>query len=90
VTRPHPGLDRAHQELAAARLLESAGFPAQAVSRAYYAAFYAAEVALPRLGETRSNHAGLISAFIRLAVRDGDCDERAGRSRLHNRSRPTS
>jgi uncharacterized protein (UPF0332 family) len=79
VTRPDPGLDRAHQELAAARLLAEAGFPAQAVSRAYYAAFYAAEVALLRLGETRSKHAGVISAFIRLAVRDGDCDERAGR-----------
>ena len=79
MTPPDRGLDRAHQELAAARLLQESGFAAQAVSRAYSAAFYAAEVALLRLGETRSKHAGLIAAFIRLVVRNGDCDERAGR-----------
>lgn len=48
------GLPRARQELAAARVLIEQGFPAQAVSRSYYAAFYAAEAALLLLGETRS------------------------------------
>jgi uncharacterized protein (UPF0332 family) len=79
MTDADPRLIRAHQEVAAARLLAEQGFPAQAVSRAYFAAFYAAEAALLALSETRSRHAGVISAFIRLVVRDGGCDERAGR-----------
>jgi uncharacterized protein (UPF0332 family) len=70
---------RAHEELRAARVLQTAGLPAQAVSRAYYAAFYAAEAALLRLGETRSKHSAVIAAFVQLAVRGGACDERAGR-----------
>jgi hypothetical protein len=37
------GLERCWEELAAARLLASEGFEAQAVSRAYFAAFFAAE-----------------------------------------------
>jgi uncharacterized protein (UPF0332 family) len=71
-------LVRAREEVAAAGLLANAGFPAQAVSRAYFAAFYAAEAALMHLGEAPSKHAGVIAAFARLVVRDGGCDERAG------------
>lgn len=55
------------------------GFPAQAVSRAYYAAFYAAESALLVLGETRSKHSGVISAFHRLVVHDGGLEPEIGR-----------
>lgn len=55
------------------------GSRAQAVSRAYFATFYAAEAALLHLGETRSKHSGVIAAFVALAVRDGGCDEHAGR-----------
>jgi uncharacterized protein (UPF0332 family) len=73
------GVARARTELAAARLLVDNGFGAQAVSRAYYAAFYAAEAALLRLGETRAKHSGVVSAFGRLLVRDRGVDERAGR-----------
>lgn len=73
------GLDRAHQELDAARLLAHAGFGPQAVSRAYYAAFYAAEVALLELGVTRSRHSGVIAAFIRHAVHDDALDDNVGR-----------
>jgi uncharacterized protein len=73
------GLDRCWEELEAARLLGSKGFPAQAVSRAYFAAFYAAEVALLALGETRSKHSGVVSAFIHLLVRTGQLDEEIGR-----------
>ena len=70
---------RAHRELAAAELLTRNGFGAQAVSRAYYAAFYAAETALLAIGESRSKHAGVIAAFARLVVRDHGADETAGR-----------
>ena len=74
-----PRLKRAHEELRAARVLQTAGFPAQAISRAYLAAFYAAEAALLHLGETRSKHSGVVAAFVQLVVRAGACDERAGR-----------
>ena len=46
-------LARAHTELEAARVLVGAGFLDQATSRAYYAAFFAAEAALLTLGESR-------------------------------------
>jgi uncharacterized protein (UPF0332 family) len=62
---------RGDTELLAARHLEEAGFSAQATSRAYYAAFYAAEAALLSLGETRSKHSGVISAFGLFVVKQG-------------------
>ncbi|MGQ0575341.1 MAG: HEPN domain-containing protein [Pseudonocardia sp.] len=73
------GLPRSRQELAAARVLIDQGFPAQAVSRSYYAALYAAEAALLILGETRSKHSGVISAFHRLVVHDGGLEPVIGR-----------
>jgi uncharacterized protein (UPF0332 family) len=73
------GIARARQELAAARLLAGNGFGAQAVSRAYYAAFYAAEAALLHVGETRAKHSGVVSAVARLLVLERRLDERAGR-----------
>jgi uncharacterized protein (UPF0332 family) len=73
------GLRRARQELAAAELLAGSGFRAQAVSRAYYASFYAAEAVLVDLGETRARHSGVVAAFGQLVVRDRGLDERAGR-----------
>jgi uncharacterized protein (UPF0332 family) len=54
-------------------------FGAQAVSRAYYAAFYAAEQALASLGESRSKHPGVIAAFGRLVVRERGLEEGIGR-----------
>ena len=68
-------MTRSRQEIEAARLLADAGFAAQAVSRAYYAAFYAAEQALGSLGESRSKHSGVIAAFSKVAVREGLDDE---------------
>ncbi len=65
---------RGDTELLAARHLEEAGFSAQATSRAYYAAFYAAEAALLSLGETRSKHSGVLSAFGLLVVKQGGFD----------------
>jgi len=72
-------LARSRQELEAARLLAEGDFGAQAISRAYYAAFYAAEQALASLGESRSKHSGVISAFGRHVVREGGLDEGIGR-----------
>ena len=74
-----PGLERCREELAAARLLAGKGFEAQAVSRAYFAAVFAAEAAVLALGETRSKHSGVVSAFVHLLVRGGQLDEAIGR-----------
>jgi uncharacterized protein (UPF0332 family) len=72
-------LIRSREEIEAARLLGERGFGSQAVSRAYYAAFYAAEQALASLGETRSKHSGVIAAFGRLVVREGGLEDETGR-----------
>jgi len=72
-------LKRSRQELEAARLLASSGFSVQAVSRAYYAAFCAAEEALLALGETRSKHSGVFAAFESRIVREGGIDPAIGR-----------
>lgn len=55
------------------------GFGRQAISRAYFAVFYAAEAALLLLGETGSKHAGVIAAFGKLVVREGGLSEEVGR-----------
>ena len=65
---------RAEEELRAARHLAGGGFAAQAVSRSYFAAFYAAEAALLELGETRSKHSGVVAAFVRLVAPEADRD----------------
>lgn len=72
-------LSKSRQELDAARLLAEKGFGRQAVSRAYFAAFYAAEATLSLMGETRSKHAGVIAAFGKLFVREGGLSEEVGR-----------
>jgi uncharacterized protein len=72
-------LSRSRQEIGAARLLADGDFAAQAISRAYYAAFYAAEHALASLGESRSKHSGVIAAFGKLVIREGGFDEQIGR-----------
>jgi uncharacterized protein (UPF0332 family) len=56
-------LAQAQARLAAARLLLSQGFAEDAVSRAYYAMFYAAESLLEGEGLKFSSHAAVISAF---------------------------
>jgi uncharacterized protein (UPF0332 family) len=65
---------QARTELGAARALEATGFGAQAIVHAYYACFFAAEGAILALGETRSKHAGVISAFGQLVVKAGTFD----------------
>jgi uncharacterized protein (UPF0332 family) len=71
-------VERARDELDAARHLAVGGFAAQAISRAYYAAFYAAQAALAALGEVRSRHSALIAAFGKLVVREGGLAVEAG------------
>lgn len=63
---------------AAADTLASAGFEEQSISRAYYAAFYAAEAALLTVGETRSKHSGVIAAFGRVVIKEGGMNPDAG------------
>lgn len=75
-----PRLARSREELEAARVLVDREFFAQATSRAYYAAFYAAGEALFVLGETRSRHSGVVAAFAHLVVREGTVDEAVGRA----------
>jgi len=72
-------LARARREIGAAHALADGGFTSQAVSRAYYAAFYAAEAALLAVGETRSKHGGVISAFGKYVVQRGGLDGGHGR-----------
>lgn len=79
MTSVEDGLNRGRQELAAAALLADNGFAAQAVSRAYYAAFYASETALQHIGVTRSKHSGVVAAVARVLVRDHGLTPDAGR-----------
>jgi uncharacterized protein (UPF0332 family) len=72
-------LARSRREIEAAQLLAEGGFGSQAISRAYYAAFYAAEHAVVSLGETRSKHSGVIAAFGKFVVREGGVPEDIGR-----------
>lgn len=72
-------LTRAHQELRAAQALLDGGFPSQALSRAYLAAFHAASAALMSIGETPHTRTGVISAFGRRIVSEGGFDHEVGR-----------
>jgi len=62
------GTALSREELDAARNLVDSGFPRQAISRAYYAAFYAARAALEAAGEpSPKTHGGMRSRFSDLA-----------------------
>lgn len=78
-----PGVDaelrRSRDELGASAALIEAGFPDQAASRAYYAAFHSASGALRCLGEARSKHSGVLSAFGRIVIKEGGLDPECGR-----------
>lgn len=64
-------LSKARQKLSASRDLLRQGHPEDAVSRAYYVMFYAAEALLDGEGLRFSSHAGVISAFGRLFAKTG-------------------
>ena len=62
---------RARQSLVAARDLARLGHHRDAVSRAYYAVFYAARRAVQDAGSTAGTHRGVASEFGRLLVQTG-------------------
>lgn len=69
-------LRKAQRYLESARLLREAGDCDSAVSRAYYAAFYLAEVLLDALGRSFSSHRAVISAFGQEFAKTGRLDTR--------------
>jgi uncharacterized protein (UPF0332 family) len=73
-------LEASRTELAAARHLIQGGFSSQAVSRAYYAAFRAAKVAIEELGEKRTKHGGVISAFSSRLIKEEGLEVEAGKT----------
>ena len=72
------GLERSRRELEAAEVLLRGDFFEQAISRAYFACFYTAEMALFTLGETQSGHAAMIAAFGRRVIREGGLQPKIG------------
>lgn len=73
-------VDRAREEIRAARALQQAGFPSQAVSRSFYAAAHVASAALLVVGETPATEAGVVAAFGRRVVGDGGVEYEDGRT----------
>lgn len=73
-------LDRAREELRAARSLLDSGFPSQAIPRAYYAGLQVATATLLVLGERPTTDAGVIAAFGRRVVGGGGVDHEASRT----------
>lgn len=61
--RVKAGLARSHDKLAVAKAVLAAGYPADAVSPAYYAVFHAAEALLLVEGDEPRSHEGLKSLF---------------------------
>ncbi len=72
-------LERAEQSLEAAKELTANGFYDFAASRAYYAAFYAANAALLSDGLEFSKHSGVIASVHQRLVKTGKLDKQQGR-----------
>ena len=64
-------LNRAHQDLQAVQSIFDDGYYNIAVSRAYYAMFYAATALLASKDIARSRHSGVVSAFGEYFVKTG-------------------
>jgi len=64
-------LERSHARLEAARHLMAGGHWSDAISRAYYAMFFAARALLIAKGVEVRTHAGLAGKLYELYVRDG-------------------
>jgi uncharacterized protein len=64
-------LDRAYQDLQAARSNLPQGFYRVSITRAYYAMFYAASALLASEGISRSKHSGVHAAFGERFVKGG-------------------
>jgi uncharacterized protein (UPF0332 family) len=72
-------LNRAHEEIRAARALLAAGFPSQALSRAYLAGFHAAGAALVAVDQLPATRTGVVSTFGRQIVAERGFDHEIGR-----------
>ena len=85
----NPLLIRANSTLGAATVLHNEGFFGDAVSRAHYAAFYAAKAAIGQAGRDAHTHEGVHATFNRIHVRDGTVPTEVGKllSRLFERRR---
>ena len=66
-----------------AELLEREGYFPEAMVRAYYAAFYAARVAIREEGQDAFTHKGVLVAFNLLFVKPGRLDREVGRQLRH-------
>lgn len=73
-------LEKAREKLRAASELLRDGFDEDAVSRAYYAAFHAAQAVLLTEGLTASTHQGLVNLFGLHLVKTGKFEKRFGKS----------
>ena len=71
-------LERAAEELRAARALRAAGFPSQALARAAEAGLQAARGALTAVGEAPPTAAAVVAAFTRRVVVRGGLDPAHG------------
>ena len=67
----HPYLDRARKELRAVEVNIREELYAVAISRCYYAMFYAVSGLLASIGVARSKHSGVISAFRENFIKTG-------------------
>lgn len=67
-------LDRAEQTLKASRVLIDGGYFGDAVSKVYYAMFYAARALLVQNDIIRHKHAAIISAIGQFFVKKGKLD----------------
>ncbi len=72
-------LAKAEEKLGVARRLLSQGDFEDAISRAYYAAFYAAQGLLLTEGLSSKSHGGLVSLFGLHFVKTGRIDKQYGR-----------
>ncbi len=72
-------IEKADRYLRSAEILIQDGDYDSAVSRAYYAMFYAAEAALLKKGMTFSSHKAVISAFGEHFVKTGIFEKQMGR-----------
>ena len=70
--------ERAIKSLSAAKQLSKGGFPDDAASRAYYAAFYAASALLLRDDKSFSKHSAVIAHIHKDYVKEGRLPARAG------------
>ena len=68
-------MERAHEKLEVAKSLFGTGFYSDAVSRAYYAMFYAARALLSEKNIYPKTHRGVISQFGLKFVKEGEFEK---------------